>query len=301
MSKRDFPWISRQAVRLLCWLVFSLGRSPRFAWLLGLFADANLKRYRDSLSGAFPTRVAKGVLFLSCDEAYYEQFGVHLVNSALKHSPGFNVHIHVNGLSQEFRLKLQEVAQASPGGLLTFTGDNLEFEHLSGSARGYYLASVRFVRLYQLVQACRAPVLSLDADGVVVRSLEPRFEQMAGQDAGIYLRLDNTLDWRKVLASALFIMPTSLGERFSRDVALVIAWLLRRKLPYHIDQLVIFYLWRIYAAREKGFRVTPLSRDMADWECGEDSYIWSAKGDRKYLSREFLGALQQGSPGAVGR
>jgi len=301
MSKRDFPWISRQVVRLLCWLVFSLGRSRRFAGLLGLFADANLKRYRDSLSGAFPSRVAKGVLFLSCDEAYYVQFGVHLVNSALKHSPGFNVHLHVNGLSQEFRLQLQEVAQASPGGLLTFTGDNLAFEHLSGAARWYHLASVRFVRLYQLVQACRAPVLSLDADGVVVKSLEPRFAQMAGQDVGIYLRLDNTLEWRKVLASALFIMPTRLGERFVRDVALVIAWLLRRKLPYHIDQLVIFYLWRIYAAREKDFHVTPLSRDMADWECSEDSYIWSAKGNRKYLSREFLGALEQGSSGAVGR
>ena len=141
----------------------------------------------------------------------------------------------------------------------------------------------------------------IDADGVVVKSLEPRFAQMSGQDVGIYLRLDNTLDWRKVLASALFVMPTSRGERFSRDVALVIAWLLKRKLPYHIDQLVIFYLWRIYATREKEFRVTPLSRDMADWECGEDSYIWSAKGDRKYLSREFLGALEQGSPGSVGR
>jgi hypothetical protein len=292
MSKNDFPWISRQAVRLLCLLVFVLGRGRRFAPLFRLFADAGLKRYRDSLSGTFPVQVEKGVLFLSCDEAYYRQFGAHLVNSALKHAGGFNVHLHVNRLSRQFRQELQALAQASPGGLLSFTGDDLEFEHLSGSARWYYLASVRFVRLYQLVQTCRAPVLSLDADGVVVKSLQPRFAQMAGHDAGIYLRLGNTLDWRKVLASALFIMPSELGERFIRDVALVIAWLLRRKLPYHIDQLVIFYLWRVYAAREREFRVAPLSRDMADWECGEDSYIWSAKGDRKYLSREFLGALE---------
>jgi len=292
MSKRDFPWISRQAVRLFCWLVFLLGCNRRLAWLFRLFADANLRPYQRSLSGRFPIQVDKGVLFLSCDEAYYRQFGLHLVRSALEHSPGFNIHLHVNRLSQEFRQELQELTQASPGGLLTFTGDDLEFEHLSGAARWYYLASVRFVRLYQLVQACKAPVLSLDADGVVVKSLDPRFAQMDGQDAGIYLRLDNTLDWRKVLASALFVMPTELGERFIRDVALVVAWRLRRELPYHIDQLVIFYLWRVYSAREKNFRVTALSRDMADWECGEGSYIWSAKGDRKYLNPAFLDALE---------
>jgi len=293
MSKNDFPFISRQAVRLLCWLVFVLGRSRLLAGPFRWFADAQFEAYRRSLAGVFPAQVEKGVLFLSCDEAYYRQFGVHLVNTALKHSPGFNVHLHVNKLSPEFHRELRERADASPGQLLSITGDDVAFEHLSGAARWYYLASVRFVRLHQLVRACRAPVLSLDADGVVVRSLEPRFAQMAGQDAGIYLRLGNTLDWRKVLASALFIMPTELGQRFIRDVALVVAWLLRRKLPYHIDQLVIFYLWRIYTAREKGFRVTPLSRDMADWECSRDSYIWSAKGERKYLSREFLGALEQ--------
>ena len=113
MSKKNFPWTSRQTVRLFCWLVFLLGRNRRFTWLFRLFADANLKRYRASLSGSFPTQVQKGVLFLSCDEAYYRQFGLHMVNSALKHSPGFNVHLHVNGLSQEFRQELQEFARAS--------------------------------------------------------------------------------------------------------------------------------------------------------------------------------------------
>ena len=292
MSKNDFPWMSRQAVRLLCWLVFLLGRSRLFSGLFSGFADARLAPYRRSMSGAFPGRVDKGVVFLSCDEAYYRQFGVHLVKSALKQAPGFNVHLHVNRLSPKFHQELLEFAAADPHRLLSFTGDDMEFEHLSGAARWYYLASVRFVRLHQLVQACGAPVLSLDADGVVVRSLEPPFARMVGQDAGIYLRLGNTLDWRKVLASALFIMPTELGQRFIRDVALVIAWLLRRKLPYHIDQLVIFYLWRIYSTREKKFRVTPLARDMADWKCSRDSYIWSAKGERKYLDREFLGALE---------
>lgn len=293
MGKKDFPWLPRQGVRLVCWLVFMLGRSRALAVLFRPLAAAVLRRYRVSLSGGFPTAVNRGVLFLSCDEAYYQEFGVHLVTSALNHSPDFNIHLHVNKLSESYRQELQRFADAQASGLFSYTWDDLEFEHLSGPGRWYFLACVRFVRLYQLAQSCQAPVLSVDADGLVVKSLESKFEQMAGCDAGIYVRLDNTLDWRKVLASALFVMPTDLGERYSRDVAIVIAWLLRRKLHYHIDQLVIYYVWDLYRRHEPGFRDARLAQEMADWECRQDSYIWSAKGDRKYLDQEFLKAREQ--------
>jgi hypothetical protein len=209
----------------------------------------------------------------------------------LKNASGFNIHLHATGLSEAYRRELQQFAGTRAGGLLSYTWDDLEFDNLSGPRRWYYLAAVRFVRLYQLVEACQAPVLSLDADGVVVRSLEEKFAQLAGQDAGIYLRLGNTLDWRKVLASALFVMPTALGRRYMRDVAIVIASLLGRELHYHVDQLVIYHMWRLYHAGAPGFRVAELSQDMADWECSEDSYIWSAKGDRKYSQQKFLDAL----------
>jgi hypothetical protein len=293
MGKKDFPWLPRQMVRLVCWLVFALGRSQVLAVLFRPLSAAVLRRYRSGLHGKFPGAVTKGVLFLSCDEAYYQEFGTHLVSSALKHAPGFNIHLHVNRLSQSYRQELQRFADHQSGGAFSYTWDDLEFEHLSGARRWYYLASVRFVRLYQLVQTCRAPVLSLDADGLVVKSLDSKFAQLTDHDAGIYLRLDNTLDWRKVLASALFVMPTELGQRFSRDVAVVIAWLLRGRLHYHIDQLVIYYLWDLYRSRQPGFTVVGLAQDMADWECGQGSYIWSAKGERKYLDEQFLKARQQ--------
>ena len=292
MGKKDFPWIPKQTVRLVCWLVFLLGRSRLFSSVLNLLARLALRNYRDSLAGSFPGNVPKGVLFLSCDEAYYRDFGTHLVSSALRKSPGFNIHLHVNNPSEAFRKELGRFAEREPTGLFSYTWDDLDFYRLSGARRWYYLASVRFVRLYQLVHACRAPVLSLDADGVVVKSLDAKFAQMADQDAGIYLRLDNTLDWRKVLASALFIMPTQQAERYIRDVAIVIAWLLKGKLYYHIDQLVIYYMWRFYTTSASGVRVAQLSQELADWECREDSYVWSAKGERKYLNQEFLQALE---------
>jgi hypothetical protein len=292
MSKKDFPWLPRQTARLLSWLVFKAGSSRSFGWPFQLLSAAALKRYRGSLSGRFPSGVDKGVLFLSCDEHYYRSFGVHLVRSALKNSRGFNVHVHVNRLSAGYRKQLKQFADTQAGGLLSYTWDDLEFESLSARRRWYYLAAVRFVRLHQLVEACHAPVLSLDADGVVVKSLEEKFAQMSGRDTGIYLRLANTLDWRKVLASALFVMPTPLGRRYIRDVAVVIACLLSRELHYHIDQLVIYQLWRLYSTREPDFRVVELSQELADWECRDDSYIWSAKGDRKYFKQEFLNALE---------
>ncbi|MGD2074881.1 MAG: hypothetical protein PVI91_05080 [Gammaproteobacteria bacterium] len=291
MSKKDFPWIPRQKARLLSWLVFMTGRNRWSAWPFRLFSTSALKRYRESLSGRFPSGVEKGVLFLSCDEDYYRSFGIHLVRSALKNSKGFNIHLHLNRLSDAYRQQLERFAESETGGLLTYTWDDLDLDSLSAPRRWYFLAAVRFVRLHQLVEACHAPVLGLDADGVVVKSLEDKFDQVSGRDVGVYLRLSNTLDWRKVLASALFIMPTPLGRRYIRDVAVVVAWLLSRELHYHVDQLVIYQVWRLYSEGEPGFRVAELSQELADWECRDDSYIWSAKGDRKYFKREFLNAL----------
>jgi hypothetical protein len=292
VSKNDYPWVYRQMARGLSRAVCGAGRSRWLSRPYQFFSTSVMRRYRISLAGAFPQRVDKGVLFLSCDERYYRDFGVHLVRSALKNCRGFNIHLHITCLSDGYRRELQQYADSHSAGLLSLTWDQLAFDNLSGQRRWYYLAAVRFVRLYQLVESCRAPVLSLDADGVVVRSLEQKFAQMAGCDAGIYLRLSNTLDWRKVLASALFVMPTPLGRRYIRDVAHAIAWLLDHELHYHVDQLVIYDMWRCYRATEPEFQVATLSQDLADWECRGESYVWSAKGDRKYCMAEFLNALE---------
>lgn len=287
MAKNTFPWVRRQMVKLLCRVEFNAGRSEVIRAIFAIWQKRLLRRYERSLHGKFPREVKTAVLFLSCDEEYFRKFGIHLVRSGLQKAGELNVHLHLNKLSEAYWRELQKFAEGEGGGLFSFTWDDIEFADLSGDQRWYYLASVRFIRLYQLVSICNAPVLSVDADGVVVKSLGPKLNELQGVDAGIYLRLGNTLDWRKVLASAFCIMPTMLGRRYMRDVALMIAWLLQGKLPYHIDQLVIYYMWQIYSRRESGFRVAELSQDMADWECHPESYLWSAKGDRKYLDKAF--------------
>lgn len=292
MAKKDFPWLRRQWVRLVCWMEFVASRHFLTAAAFGAWQRRLLRRYESSLNGEFPAQVQTAVVFLSCDEVYFEKFGIHLVRSSLKNAGDLNVHLHVNRLSTRYREELERFAKAEGGGMFSFTWDDVEFEHLDGAQRWYYLASVRFVRLYQLVQRCEVPVLSVDADGVIVKSLAPKLRELDGADVGIYLRLTNTLDWRKVLASALFVMPTPTGREYIRDVALMIAWLLRGKLPYHIDQLVIYYMWQRYEQAGAGLKCVTLSQDMADWECRDDSYVWSAKGDRKYLDAAFRRAQE---------
>jgi len=292
MAKKDFPWIRRQWIKMACRLEYAASRHFLTASVFGVWQRRLLRRYESTLYGEFPKNIKTAVVFLSCDEEYFDKFGIHLVRSSLKNASDLNVHLHVNRLSRHYHEKLKQFSETEGRGLFSYTWDDVEFEHLNGAQRWYYLASVRFVRLYQLVSQCDVPVLSVDADGVIVKSLEPKLRELDGKDAGIYLRLTNTLDWRKVLASALFVMPTKTGRDYIRDVALMIAWLLRGKLPYHIDQLVIYYMWQRYENADAGLRCVTLSQDMADWECRDDSYIWSAKGDRKYLDTAFRRAQE---------
>jgi len=292
MAKKDFPWIKRQLIKVACWIEYSASRYFLTAAAFNIWKKHLLLRYESSLHGEFPTNVKTAVVFLSCDEAYFDKFGIHLVRSSLKNASDLNVHLHVNCLSRQYHKKLEQFAETEGRGLFSFTWDDIEFEHLDGAQRWYYLASVRFVRLYQLASQCNVPVLSVDADGVIVKSLDPKLRELDGKDVGIYLRLTNTLDWRKVLASALFVMPTQTGRNYIRDVALMIAWLLRGKLPYHIDQLVIYYMWQRYENAGAGLRCVTLSQDMADWEYLENSYVWSAKGDRKHMDAAFRRAQE---------
>ncbi len=292
MAKNDFPWFRRQIVKISCRLLFYVSHSFLFSKVFNLLRRRLMHRYEDSLFGEFPTDSKRAVIYLACDEIYYQKFGIHLVRSGIKNAPGFHIHLHVNGLSDHYQQVLEVFSKSEGQGLFSYTWDNMDFSKMNGNKRWYYLASVRFVRLYQLVQSCHVPVLSLDADGVIVKSLQPKLSELQATDIGIYLRPTNTLDWRKVLASALLIMNTEEGHSYIRDVALMIAWLLKKPLPYHIDQLVIYYMWGIYQSTRKGFRYFSLTQDMADWECREDSYIWSAKGDRKYMDKVFRRAAE---------
>jgi hypothetical protein len=210
---------------------FSAGRSELIRAILAIWQKRLLRRDERSLHEKFPREVKTAVLFLSRDKEYFRMFGVHLLESGRQKAGELNDRLHSNKLLEACRRELQKFAEGKGGCLFPFTWDDIEFADLSGDRRWYCRASARFVRLHQLVSIGNAPVSGVDADGVVVKSPGPKLNELQGLDAGIYLRLGNTLDWRKVLASAFCIMPTVRGRRYLRDVALMTAWMLQGKLP----------------------------------------------------------------------
>ncbi len=293
MAKNDFPWLRVQVASARCSVLCALNRSALLRPLAGFAEQRLLGPYESQLHGRLPEQVNKGVVFLACDEEYFAKFGKYLVRSALSHLDDYCVHLHVYALSDSYKAELKAlVAEVAPGHF-SFTYDHIPYKHLVGAERWYYLASVRFIRIYQLLRSTRKPVFCLDADSLVAGDLRDFEQVLSEHDAAIFLRLGNTLAWRKVLAAVLWISPTDNGIAFARDTALTIAWLLRSRLPYHIDQLVLHKVYQYYQRRVPGFRVLPLDNHMLSWDCDPESVVWSPKGDRKYNETTFLLAQQK--------
>jgi hypothetical protein len=130
----------------------------------------------------------------------------------------------------------------------------------------------------------------IDVDGIVRRDLEREIRALAGSDVGIILRPHQPRIWRRILACAVLLNPTVEGRRFSARLVAALDRILRSAPRFHIDQIVIYYLWRHCRRR---VRIAELDERWADHEFSPTGLIWTAKGNaRKLELAEKIGALR---------
>ena len=118
-------------------------------------------------------------------------------------------------------------------------------------------------------------------DSEIRCSLSDAVAEFQDQDVNLFLRLKAPNEWSKVLAAAVICGPTALGRRFLRDVSAAVVYHLRNGPKYHIDQLILYFVWKWYTSEEQGFSAGTLTKSFSDWEFHDQSLVWHAKGPRK--------------------
>ena len=244
------------------------------------------------VGGEPPREYKPGILLACCDAVYFGKFARTLVETARRNSPNQHVHVHVYEPPPSWQAEAEGLVRDYNG--LTLSWEDSRRNPYRSEDRNYiYYAAARFAVVRRIVEQFQSPVLVIDTDGLVVRSLDDPFAGFEGHDIGL-IRRRTWKPWQKNLAAALLVQPTPKGIAFIGRVADVLQMVLSRKPEFHVDQLVIHYVDRALSSGR--LRVFPLTQAFADWEFLPDSYIWSAKGARKLGFADLVERVTGASP-----
>jgi hypothetical protein len=246
------------------------------------------------VNGEPPREYKPGILLACCDAVYFGKFARTLIETARRNSPNQHVHIHVYEPPEAWQAEATAIADEFSN--LTLSWEDSRRNPYRSEDRNYiYFAAARFAVVRQIVEQFQSPVLVIDTDGLVVRSLDEPFASFEGHDIGL-IRRRTVKPWQKNLAAALLVQPTPNGIDFITRVADVLQMVLSRKPEFHVDQMVIHYVDRAFQLSSRRLRVFPLTQGFADWEFLPDSYVWSAKGARKLGFADLVERVTGASP-----
>lgn len=233
------------------------------------------------------------VVFAACDEGYFYRFAQHLALSSAARSPGTRVHLHLYEPTPKCLADADELIRRC-GGRLTISRE--------GPARNpfkrpmsFYFAAGRFAVASRMRKQIKAPILMVDADGLVANDLMDGFAGLAPMEAGFILQPENTALYRKILASAIYL-GTAGGEvqefftRLADGIGLALAMAGR----YHVDQIGIHYALQYCSEQQCGPKIEPLGLEWSDYCFDPNSLIWSTKGARKDRYEELLAQVEGG-------
>jgi hypothetical protein len=243
-----------------------------------------VKAHRARVIGNTPDPESEGVVFCACDDQYYARFGPDLALSAEATGHRHRIHIHLYAPSLRTLEHIDALRRSLDGTLLSYTWEDDGYRRY-GVHPEIYFAAARFLMLHHLLLACRAPILCLDIDALIHRPLADAFATIRGADVSLYLRPEERRRWRRVLAAAVGVSFTKPSLGYCERTAHAIEAVLRQHPVYHIDQSVLYDTYMIRRQMKRRTRWQTLSPRFADYDFDDESFVWTAKGDRKEHAR----------------
>ena len=178
---------------------------------------------------------------VSCDARYFDRFAAGLSRHLDQRSElSTQLFFHVVNPTAQTASLAEEINAQHPSLGLTVVGEARRFESPE-SPRTYY-ACARFLSAPGVLEATSRPVLILDADMMVLKSLRPLQAAVQDKDVGAFELNSARHDlWDVYQASALWIQPTVRGRALSRNVAAYISYFLGQgEWVWYLDQIALF-------------------------------------------------------------
>lgn len=230
------------------------------------------------------------LLFAACDAGYFDRFGQYLAISSMMRSPGTRVHLHVYEPPPGFAARAQALESRWPG--------RLTISHEPAGRSSYrrpitfYFAAGRFAIASRLRESIAAPIMMVDADGLVVRDLADAFAEFSGASAGFIRQFDSVAPYRRILASAIYLGTDEVARDFFTRLGDAMEIALKDRGRYHADQIAAHYALEWWASRGRTLRLQQIDMRWSDSDFAPDALIWSTRGPRKARFEELLATFR---------
>ena len=227
------------------------------------------------------------LVFTACDDNYLG-YASSLIRSVDLFSPGFGFILHLINPSDDSLERVQQLRNELRFTRLSVSFERIDLSGIDQDQQRAYFASARFPQLSRLLAQTKAPILSLDADSLVVNPIDMNFSDKLDADVVILRRhLKESLPEELAVATGSFwLKPTENVCQFFDAIAKQIdEHLQERRLKWFIDQ-ILFY--RQMQQHSNVVRFYNLKRKYADWDFSEGSIVWAGKGPRKENDMRFF-------------
>jgi len=242
-----------------------------------------VNRHTSRINGDFPRENANGIIFSACNDYFLDRFGYNLVLSCYERAHECSVHLHLYEPSAVTFRRLESMRSQFPDLKLSYTYESdIDFGTLP--ERGMYYTAFRFVAARRLLEESKSSVICLDADSLIMNSLQPVFAEARQHDVGLYLRPEKRRVTKKIAAFAVILNPTQKALAFI-DMFSAIAIKFHSRYPklrwiFYFDQSALYlcFLLSSLRGRTSFYR---LRKSVVDFEFSAAACIWTAKGRRK--------------------
>ena len=230
------------------------------------------------------------LLFAACDGRYFERFAKYLAISAMVRSPGTRVHLHIYEPGSA-RFASAEALTGRWPGRLTISHEPAD-RNPFGTPSKFYFAAGRFPIAARLRETTSAPIMMVDADGLVVRDLSPGFADFAHSTAGFVRQFESVAPYRQILASAIYLGTDEDARDFFTRLGDAIQLSLQDRGRYHVDQIGIHYALEWRRAHGREVDVQQVDVRWSDSDFAPHALIWSTRGPRKARFEELLASFR---------
>ena len=233
------------------------------------------------------TEAEQLLLFSACDAGYLG-YAISLIRSADLYSPGFTFVLHIINPVPDSLSRINKLVAILKHTRLFVSCEQVDLSVLELEQKRAYYASARFPRLSTLLADCRVPILSIDADSLIVNPIDLNFSDKLDAEVVIVRRdlVESRPEHLSIATGSIWFLPTQGVIDFLGSVADEIDKRFHaRTLKWFVDQIVFFRKMKEF---NKVVKFYNLKRKYADWEFGEKSIIWAGKGGRKLYDMRFF-------------
>jgi hypothetical protein len=214
----------------------------------------------------------RGVVLLSADTRYARKYGFACLRSLAAHvGADLLVHVHVYDPDSEIVGEIVTVARQASLAPVAVTTERSPFAADAAQQRKSWYACGRLLRLPELLERYRAPVLSLDIDLVAERPLAALFDAPPAADLRLNPRHSIDAPWLDIVANIIVAFPTAAARAYLDAVGqYVVRYLARERDPWLLDQTALFCVNRMMQRYAVAPRIDWIRDDekLALWHLG---------------------------------